>query len=315
VKPSRRCLVAVAGLALLAAPALVGAQNLVPDPVGKLTPPAGWTTDAGRSAGLEKTVGGEEHFGGARVHVSAQYLHAPRPGGILFVTEVVTEGVPPDPGAAATRELHAARAGADAMTGGAQVVRWDVEPAAGGNVAEARLEWKDASLGTTTISRTLVFQLDAGLVRLAAECIIADDAAALRAPCEQALDTLAPLAPASARKPLTVLAQAPAVAAPVGSDAEPAAAPVTGGPPAPAAPTLRAHEGELPTTLVVSSPKKKTDRRPLYVLAGLVVIALAYWWNRREKARLAASESAAPAPATSTSVPTPAAKASEDDAP
>ena len=268
----------------LLVPALVRADEIAepppPEPVGKLTPPQGWEADVGRSRGLEMAVAREDHFGGVPIHVSAQHLRAPQPGGILLTQEVATVSLPSNTAEAAAVELHGVRGGLDGLGDTVKVARWDVRPIPAEKVAEGKLEWSDASLGTTTISRTLVFQTGGHLVRLTAECIIAEDAGALRGPCESALSTLAPLAPVSARDALDVSMTAPVVAA----AAEPPRP--EGEIPKSTGPSIGERDESLPVTIVVDSPKKKKDRRPFYVAGGLLVIAGVYLLNRRAKQRL-----------------------------
>ncbi len=295
------CLLVV-GLAAAAAPRAHADEVAVPEPepVGKLTPPAGWEPDVGRSRGLELAVGNEDHFGGVDVHVSAQHLRAPSPGGILLTTEIATVALPVDPGKAATIELHGVRSGLSALGDSVTVARWEVKPDPAARFTEARLEWSDLSLGTTTISRTLMFKVGDRVVRLTGECIIAADAGGLRGPCEAALATLAPLASVSARDALAVASEAPAPD--VAPDATPAVAgirpeaPLGGG----KGPTISEREGEMPVTIVVDQPAKKGDRRPFYVLGGLVVILAVYLFNRRTKQRLAEADREEPARADGT---------------
>ena len=277
-------IVAWSALAALVARPAIADEPAMPEPVGKLTPPPGWEPDLGRSAGFEMAVGREDHFGGVRVHVSAQHLRAPSPGGILLTSEVASEALPADAAAAATAELHGIRSGLDSLGDTVKVVRWDVHADPASKVTEGRLEWSDASLGTTSISRTLVFQTGGRLVRLSAECIIAADAGGLRAPCEAALATLTPLAPVATRDALAVATTAPA--APVADGAAPRpGAPVGGG----GGPTISEREGGMPVTIVVDSPKPKRDRRPYYVAGGLVVILAVYLFNRRNRQRATAA--------------------------
>lgn len=258
-------------------------EAAVPEPVGKLTPPAGWNVDVGRSAALELAVTSEDHFGGVPVHVSAQHLRAPAPGGILLVTEVATKSLPADPAAAASTELHGIRDSLGALGDTVVVAHWDVQASAADKVTEGKLEWSDASLGTTTIGRTLVFQSGGHLIRINAECILASDATALRGPCEAALATLAPLAPVSARDALVVAAQAPvAPPPPVADRPSGEIQPHTG-------PVMSERSAEVPTTIVIDVPPKKRDRRPFYVAGGLILIAAVYVMNRRGRQRAEAA--------------------------
>lgn len=273
---------------LVALVALGGAARAdeapVPEPVGKLTPPAGWNVDVGRSAAQELATSSEDHFGGVPVHVSAQHLYAPSPGGILVVTEVATKTLPEDAAAAASSELHGIRDSLGALGDTVVVARWDVKPDEAERVTEGKLEWSDASLGSITLGRTLVFQSGGHLIRLNAECILATDAPALRGPCEAALATLAPLAPVSARDALVVAGKAPTpppAAMPPSGDLEPHTGPV-----------MRERDAAVPVTIVIDQPKQKTDRRPYYVGGGLILIAAVYVMNRRGRQRAEAAAAA-----------------------
>lgn len=268
-----------AGLALLIA-APVGAEPL--DQIVTFDHPAGWSLDVGRSEGLKRTVGADEHFGGVEVEVEAMHLHAPTPGGILAVHSVRSRALPRDPDAAASQEVQGVRAGVDAI-GTARITGWEIATDPAARVVTGRLEWRDDSLGTTTLSRTLLFRTATAVTRATLDCIIADSAPALRRPCEAALATLAPRGPVADRVPLSISTTPPSEAAGSTAPAVELAIP----PPAAPPPSLRAHDGgPLPTTIMVTPPARAPDRRPYYVGAGLALIAAAYWWNRREKSRL-----------------------------
>ncbi|HUQ05049.1 MAG TPA: hypothetical protein VM261_21250 [Kofleriaceae bacterium] len=248
-------------------------EPLPPEPVGKLTPPPGWEADVGRSKGLELAAGNEDHFGAVPVHVSAQHLRAPQPGGILLTTEIATVALPANLTGAASMEMHGLRAGLDSLGETVKVARWEIRADAAQKLTEGRLEWSDSSLGTTTVSRTLVFKTGDHLVRLSADCIIAADAGALRGPCEAALATLAPIAPVSARELVEVSATPPLALA--ATDVAKSSGP-----------TIRELDGEMPVTIVVDKPKAKPDRRPYYVFGGLAVILAVFLLNRRNRQRL-----------------------------
>jgi hypothetical protein len=276
---------------MMAAPAYAQetppAEPPAPEPVGKLTPPAGWQADVGRSKGLELAAGREDHFGAVPVHVSAQHLRAPQPGGILLTTEIATVALPANLASAAAMEMHGLRAGLDSLGETVKVARWDINADAAAKVSEGRLEWSDTSLGTTTVSRTLIFKTGEHLVRLTAECIIAADAGALRGPCEAALETLAPLAPVSARELVEVSATPPIALAATADVAPPRP---DGAIPKSSGPTIRELEGEMPVTIVVDKPAAKKDRRPYYVFGGLAVILVVFLVNRRNRQRLEAAD-------------------------
>jgi hypothetical protein len=271
----------VASVALLA-PALARAEEPadVPEPVGRLTPPAGWRIDVGRSRGLERATDAVDHFGGAPVHVSAQHLYGPAPGGLLLVTEIATTMMPSDAAGAAAIELHGVKSGVEALGPSVKIATWQIRGDAASRVTEARLTWSDDSLGTTTIARTLFFAARGHLVRIEAACIIAADAGALRPPCEAAMATLEPLAPIAERVELVV----PAVPPPAPTGSVDVAPPMPRGELSSGGPAMGEREGAMPVIMTVDPPKQQTeDRRPLYVGAGLLVLAAAYLWNRRKK--------------------------------
>jgi len=268
-------------LAALAAPALAQPTPTAepPAPVARLKPPAGWISDDQRAGSIVRSLADEPHFGGVKVGLDGQYLVSPTPGAILIASQIVTEAMPADPGAAATAELHGLRDGADAVDG-AKIIHWNVLIDPTGRVHEALLEWTDPSAGTTVLSRTLVFRTKTALARINAECILGPDALAQRPACEASMVSLAPNT--TALEPMTVSATplAPPVVEPAALGTGTTARP-SGPPPA----TIGERDGAIPSTLLITSPKQKPDKRPYYVIGGLALLGLAYWWNRREKAR------------------------------
>lgn len=262
----------------IAQPAGSGSAPAPSGPVARMTPPSAWVPDPGRAEGIIKGIGGERPFGGVAVGLDAQYLRSPMPGGILISSQVVTETMPDAPDAAASAELHAARAGADAVDG-AQVVRWEIKLDPAGRVHQALLEWTDPAVGTTVLSRTLVFRTSKSLARIAAECILGPDAAGLRPTCEQTLATLT--ANDSDLQPLAISATPPAA----GGEEPP-----LDGPRLDTRPPTLGEGGPIPSTIMVSKPEKKADRRPLYVLGGVFLLGLVFWWNRKNRREFEARE-------------------------
>lgn len=274
----------------LAAPAIAqpagGSAAELPPPVARMTPPAAWQVDAARAEGIVKQLAAEPHFGGVPVGLDAQYLRSPMPGGLLISTQIVSEAMPADPDAAATAELHAARDGADAVDG-AQVTRWEVKLDPGGRVHQALLEWTDPSVGTTVLSRTLVFRTSKLVARVSSECILGPEAGGLRPDCERALASLS--AHDADLQPLKVAAERPGAAVAAADDAPIAAAPDPRATPA----TIGERDAALPSTIMVREPEKQTDKRPLYVLGGLILLGLVFWWNRKTRRELEEQEARA----------------------
>ncbi len=254
-----------------------------------VAPPSGWSLDAGRTAGQAKALRREARLGGEARVTAAYYVSSP-PGGVLIVSELVAEPVPADAVGVARAELASVRAVVDAV--GGTLGSWRFQGGAP-LLPEARLEWSDASLGTTSITRALAFRTRELLTVVTGECVIAADAAALRAPCEAALAALTPVA-ALQRVDVGLGADDPAAAppAPVG-EAKPAAeVPPAPEPDQPArpAPSMREGGADLPATILVRPPPAKKDMRPIWLVAGIAVLAAVFVWNRRQRQRLEAAE-------------------------
>jgi hypothetical protein len=258
----------------MAAPTLAQPQG----PVAKLAAPTGWTVDDATADRVAAALGQDDLFAGVPIGVDAQAWRSPTPGAALVSTQLSTETLPADPGAAATLALHALRAGADATTGAA-VTRWEVKVDPAGKLHEALLEWRDPSVEITTVARALVFRTGGQLVRIAGECVLGPEAGAMRAACEATLATMAPTA--TALEPVAVTATPP----PSPADPAPGGTALPG---AGAPPSLKAHDGEIPATLAVRPPPpQKRGRRPLYLLGGVLVLGAVFWWNRKQRERLA----------------------------
>jgi hypothetical protein len=291
-------LAATAALVALASPARAqpGASEPPPSTV-VVKAPAGWALDGALTARQAKTLRASKHPGGD-FRAAAAFHRSPEPGGAFIVSELVAEPAPADPVAAARAELAAVKS-VVAATGGT-LVTWEFR---GGEptLPEARLEWKDPSVGTTSITRALAFRSAGSLVIVTGECVLAGDAeAALRAPCEAALAALAPVG-SLARLDVGLGATDPATATAIDQPdtvdddggATDAAGSGSGGAAAAggrAAPSMRAGGPDLPVTVYVKPPASKPDRRPLMLIGGVMVLALVFLWNRRQRARLEAAE-------------------------
>ena len=278
--------------ALGAGPTVVHAQPRAAEPTPSMVdvkPPAGWTLDEALTANQAKTLRDGAHLGGAARVTAAFYRSSPA-GGAFIVSELVAEPAPADVPVAARAELASIRGIVEAA--GGTLVEWKYR---GGErtLPEARLEWKDPSVGTTSITRAIVMRTSGALVVVTGECVLASDATALRAPCEEALAALKPAASVK-RVEVDLGNQDPANDAPAPAAAENAPGTGTGtgtGSAAPStAPTMSEGGPEIPTTIMVRPPASKPDRRPLMLLGGVAVLALVYLWNRRQKARLDAAE-------------------------
>lgn len=237
-------------------------------PTPMITAPQGWTNDPEQAASLATKVGALQHFGGAKVVIATEVDVPPTPGVALFVTRITADTLP------GTRE-QAARAAIDDLHASAvKAYDWRVLPASADHAIVARGEWLDTSAATQTVGMVVIAASAARFVAVRGECFSADkaDAAAINA-CVQALATLDPGIPVAER---------------VAFEPAPEGAPVK-----PAEPGVKLEEPARLTDgqdvhlapITISQTKPEADRRPVYLGAGIVVLAAVFWWNRRRRER------------------------------
>jgi hypothetical protein len=243
--------------------------------------PAGWTIDNETSRNLTRHVNGLGHFGfpaAAKVAVAnVDHYVSPKPGVTLTVTFIA--GAVTDQREAAARaavdELHESAQRAAIVGTGIVEQGWQekIDPAA--KQIEATLTWRDTQEHTTSQSRLLVVADAAQITALTGECYAADEAdPKLVADCKAALATLDPGIDAAKRVALAL--------APTGTRPTPPEPAVGSGVPPPT--ITDASRTPLPP-MTMPQEHRATDRRPVYVGIGLVVLAAVFWWNRRRRAR------------------------------
>ncbi|HEY5925905.1 MAG TPA: hypothetical protein VIV11_29660 [Kofleriaceae bacterium] len=247
--------------------------------------PAGWKLDERQSAAVSAKLNEVGHFGQPAVPrlaiANADVYVAPKPGIVLTVTLIGgTIGDQREASArAAVDELHAASQRAALAGTGIVEEGWQekVDPAA--KQIEATLAWRDTSAKTSSSSRLLIAGDATNLMAATGECFASDDADPKGvADCKAALATLDPgIAPAQR----VALALAPTGARPTWTASTPGTAMGSGAVPA------RMDDGSrapLPP-MTVPQEGRATDRRPVYVGIGLVLLAAVFWWNRHRRAR------------------------------
>ncbi len=254
-----------------------------------VTPPPGWKSDDARASSLTEQLAQSGTSGATKSTGRVEVYLAPQPGAALFVTDIVAL---PAPGTAnaATRayvdELHESVKRAQATSQTIQEDTWGQHIDPGKKQIEAELVFRDTSAGLITRDRLLIAADDTRLEAVTGECVAASDApAALLDACKAALATLEVGIDASHRVMLDP-ASAPSPTA--------ALAPTAPLPPAPPAPSDNGHvsrlhddQGHTPMApVVVHQEEPMSDRRPMYLGAGLVVLAALFWWNRRRRAEL-----------------------------
>lgn len=238
---------------------LVGVAGASP----MLKPPAGWT--GGASPELVEQTGRMGHFGGVHGIIEAERYDAPKPGVVLYVTRIAAE---------VTMPSAAARAEVDALHSSANETEWREHVDDAALEVEALVAWRDPGAHIAGSARiVLVATVDHRIVAVRGDCLTADDAdPALVTACKASLLTLDPGVAAGRRVAMLL---SPATAAPVvATTSEPAPAHMGDGSHVPLPP------------IAVPQEQPATDRRPVVVGLGVVMLAAVFWWNRRRRAQL-----------------------------
>jgi len=259
------------------------------EPTRLVTPPAGWRADPEQATALAQRFAATGHFGGGAAVTAAEAYVADRPGAALFVTRATAS--PP-----AAQAAQAARAALDelratgrraALTSGSAAERsWREHVDAGSRQVTATLAWSDPVSHAAEVARVVVASDGNRVVAVTGECLSAETAApALATACEAALASLDPGVPAASRVALELATS--------GEGAAPASDPAATMGPAPlGAPAAGREPARLDQSTRVTFPptvipldRPEADRRPVYVGAGVVLLALMFWWNRQRRDR------------------------------
>jgi hypothetical protein len=239
-------------------------------------PPAGWAADTKAAISLSQQLGALPHFGGQRSVVTTEAYRAQQ-GGALFVTRMVANIGTLDEAArnrAASAELGelaatVTRAGATATSDGSTTTA-----IVDARLLEATQNWHDTATGVVVTSRMVIASDGQQMVAVIGECVLAADAAPdVVTPCTGALASLDPDLDPAKRIALAIVqgAKAPAMKPPSEGSSSPSL-----------------MEGvDRPQLPPMSVPQEReTDRRPIYVGIGLVILAAIFWWNRKQREKL-----------------------------
>ncbi len=245
---------------------------------GSVKPPAGWTSHESAAASLAQQLGAVPHFAGLQSIVSTE-VYRPPTGGSLYVTRVVANAKPVERDHAASVELGEIRASFRRAGDAAR-------PESAGNRfddATKQLEgyrrWTDASTKVTTSTRMVIAADAQQLVAVMGECVLGEDASVdVITTCRHALDSLDAGIALAARVPMTIDLKA------LDAAERPPAAPTAG---SSSGPSL-VESGERPSLPPMQIPQdpREPDRRPIFVGFGLIVLALVFYWNRKNREKL-----------------------------
>jgi hypothetical protein len=255
--------------------------ELLPD-TPPATAPAAWTIDPAHADTVKRWIASSMPDGVKRVGIRV-WSYRPAVGGGQLIVSVTRIEPPADPAALVRERITDVRSSLDAMaaTDGPKVrqISWSEEADAAEKSIEVSLGW--AHDGNETLSMVRArFTLDGDVIdERRVECVLAaGQAAALRDACYAAMESLQ-LPAAAGRKPLALVAAA-------GEALDPGA-PTAGGGDAPA---VRATPDGvvLPPKAPPAPAAESRDWRPLYVVAGMIVLIAALLWNRSRRKELEA---------------------------
>ena len=236
------------------------------------SPPAGWTAKPGE---LPNTG----HFGTQNSKADAVVFMPPgTASGVELIVTRATATVNDGDRSAATRaevdELHAMSHRAAMAGSGIAEDSWQERANPAAHQIEAELSWHDGGAKLVETARLVIAADPKQLAATIGECIARDDAdATLIAACKASLATLDPGIDPKTRVPLELAATGtPAPAPPANSTPAPQISAGTHTP--------------LPPIAIAQDAPPPADRRPMLVGAGLVALAVLFWWNTRRRAAL-----------------------------
>jgi hypothetical protein len=240
-----------------------------------VTPPTGWTGH--ESMDLAKSTGEIGHFGAhAQATIGAAEIKPPTDLGVTLFATRAAMTIANDPAAvrAEVDAFHGASQRAQLTGSVVQEQGWQEK--ADDKQVEANLAFHDTTNHITSTSRMLVVATATQLIEVTGECLARDDAdpAALAA-CKAALATLDPGADAR-----VAIALAPAgTAAPERDEPFHSGPVLSEGPRTP-----------LPPMVIRPDTQPDVDRRPVFIGAGIVLLACVFWWNMKRRAQLEEDE-------------------------
>jgi hypothetical protein len=260
-------------------------------PLPLVTAPSGWRAEPELASALAQRFASTAPFGALPATTAAEAYVSDRPNVALFATRATAALSVPVQAASAARlaldDLRASSRRASLAGGVAAEQSWHETIESSPPQVTATLRWSDPASHTVEDARMVVASDGARIVAVTGECIASDEAEPARvAACRAALASLEPGIPAAHRVAL----------APATDDrgAQPQMS-ATLSPTAREAPRL--GDGSriaLPPMTIPQTPRSD-DRRLVYLGAGVIVLAVLFWWNRQRRDRFDREDRGEPA--------------------
>ena len=233
--------------------------------------PAGWHADDAKAADQAARLRKLPHFGGAPTEYGVGVYAPATPGIVLYVTRLSTTTSSPVAIRSALDDFELPTHETGVQVGDTSKRVDDPK-----KQIEATIGLRDRGAQLVTLS-ALVAAADAKhLVVVTADCIARDDIdQKLMDACTLALTTIDPDI-----KP----ADRVAIALPTSDTPAPSEPSQT---PTPSNGSHMDDGSHVQLPPVVISQEAQSDRRPIYIGAGLIVLAAVFWWNRKRREKFA----------------------------
>jgi hypothetical protein len=253
--------------------------------------PAGWHADDAKAADQAARLRKLPHFGGAPTEYGVGVYAPATPGIVLYLTRLSTTSTSPMAIRSAIDDFELA-----AHETGVQVGDTSKRVDDAKKQIEATIGLRDRGAQLETLSVLLAAADAKHLVVVTGDCIAREDVdPKLLDACRMALTTIDPDV-----KP----ADRVAIALPTSDTPTPSEPSQT---PTPSNGSHMDDGSHVALPPIVVADQAQSDRRPIYIGAGLIVLAAVFWWNRKRREKFA-REDGVDEPA-----PKAAAKAADDD--
>ncbi|MDX2090474.1 MAG: hypothetical protein SFX73_21630 [Kofleriaceae bacterium] len=259
-------------------------------PTPMANPPTDWREDPEASSALSIRTAKANPLGSIETATAARAYFPTEKGIGLYVARASAE-TGADHRAAATAAIDAIYAAPErAKALGGTVTVEHVEQHVKDMLRTITVNYTDTAQKLTFHTRLVLAATKTGVVASTGECIWGSDVApALIEACKQALATIDTgtaradrvMIDTGTKNPFDDAAGSAAPAPPAAPQATP---PVSRPQMEPA--RLDDSDRLRMTPMSISPGPRETDRRPVYVGAGIVVLAVIFWWNRRRRDQL-----------------------------